>query len=518
MLLALFNIVIQVFKDILSKIFAIPPCDDGNNGNPDKCCTPDVCPLIIKNGDYTRTTGTLQYVNQVGYSTSAIAGLPPEFAALFAGLSAIRNESWQLFDTQQNIEQAFINITHAFDVPPTFTPFPVFFPTDANYTATTAPSQVAYTVNLRFFYNPVLWGRTGTARYVQINNCIVLKAPTATLQAFDNTLVPEPTGVFYIAGGLGFEDDGTTVLTGFAADGVTPITDQATLNNFLHKAAITVPTGSPPVFTPAIDLVDLQYTFQPNLPVLLGKNLVTLGCMPDVALTRTFVNTVIAGGISLNTALINNLINGVGDTNGVPNVFPDPGAAQECLTVALLALRSNLTEQGVAEFQATTTVCLNKLQNDTNAALNNVIAIGVNPCASVISLDTNTQFTTLPITISVVLNENSGSNVALGLPSTVGDVVASQLKAFPTFGVAGPFSYDGYGTFTSELTSSATGTGQVQVAFNNNIFCTNDLTVSPPIHTLQTLDYAFVYTSQPATGEPRRTPSDIAGDTTVGDS
>lgn len=512
-LLALFDLIIGIFRDMLSRVFAIPPCDDGNNGNPDKCCTPDVCPAIVKNGDYTRTTGTLQYVNQLGYDTasifSSISGFPAEFAALFSSASSARTESWQLFDVSQEQAQQFINITNAYDVPANTNPFPVFFPTDANYSATTEPTQAAYTVNLRFFYNPAQWGRTGVARYVKINNCIVLKAPTADLQNYQNQNVSVPSGVIYLAGGLGYEDDGTTVLTGFADDGITPISAQATLNNFLHRPALNYPNTI--IYTPAIDL-NMEYTFQPNLPVLLQKNLVTLGCMPDVALNRTFVNTVLAGNIGLNIVLVNDLING---RNG--NVFPNPAAAQECLSNALSALRSNLTEAGAAQFQATATACLNKLQDDTNNALSNIIGIGVNPCSSVFTVDTNSQFTTLPITISVTLNENSGTNVAVGLPNTVASTVASQLKAYPTFGKASDFSYDGYGTFTSEITSDTAGSGQVMVSFNNNMLCKNDTSVSPPVHTLQTIDYSFIFTALPAQGKPRRDPGDVSGDIGKGD-
>jgi len=511
-LLSIFTLIIQVFKDILSKLFAIPPCDDGNNGNPNQCCTPDVCPAIIKNGNYTRTTGTLQYVNQIGLdaSTGFFASMPAAFQSLFASLSSIRTESWQLFDIQQPLQQEFINITHAFDVPADTDPFPVFFPTDASYSATTTPTQAVYTVNLRFFYNPLTWGRGGLPRFVRINNCIILKAPTTNLVEFNNSNGTFPTGVISLAGGVGFEDDGKTVLTGFAANGITPIKDQATLNNFLHVAPINLPPSAPPIYTPAIDLIDLEYTFQPNLPALLGKNLVTLGCMPDVARNRTFVNTVIAGNIGLNTVQLQNLINGTGNTNGAPNVFPDPNAAQECLSTALSALRTNLTTTGVAEFQATATICLSKLQNDTNSALANVIGIGTNPCTSLFTLNTNTQFTSLPITVAVTLNENSGTNVASGLPASVGAAIASEITAFPTLGSVGPFSYDGYGLFTADLTSGAPGNGQIMIAFNDNILCTDN--VATTTHSLQSLDYAFVYTNLPATGEPRRNETDVADD------
>src|SRR5271157_3337880 len=61
-LLALFGIIIQVIKDLLSMVFAIPPCETSDSSN---CCSPNTCPTIVQN-QYTNTTGTLQYLNEVG--------------------------------------------------------------------------------------------------------------------------------------------------------------------------------------------------------------------------------------------------------------------------------------------------------------------------------------------------------------------------------------------------------------------------------------------------------------------
>jgi hypothetical protein len=504
-LLSVFDIIIQVIKDILKLLFSIPPCESGGNGSTNGCCSPDVCPTIVQS-PYTNTAGTLQYLNAVSIPTATINPFVP---GSFFGVD-VRTETWQLFDVNQTIAQAFSNIIDGYDVSPTIVPTPIFFPTDAVYTATTAPQQAAYTINLRLLYNPINWGRTGTARYVQFNNCIVLAATTRNLEIYNNTTVPINTGVLYIAGGLGYEDDGTTILTGFAPDGVTPISAQATLNNFLH---IPTEVSATPVLLPTDGYVfqTMQYTFTPNLPVLLQKNLVTLGCEPTVAFNRAFVNNVSFGDIAIKTLDLTNLVNGKAGFT-----FPDPAAAQACLAAAVAALRSNLTLAGVAEFQATTNLCLSKLQNDTNSALGSTIGVGFSACQSNFTLNPVIQFTSQPITVTVNLNENTGLPLTTNLPATVASSIADQITSYITFGKVTNYSYDGYQTFTADITSPEPGLGNIMVAYNQNILCTNTLPSdgTPPSHTLQDLQYQFIYTpfsAIPGSGEqPRRDDGDAA--------
>lgn len=504
-LFAVFNIIIGIIKDILSKLFSIPPCEDSNS---DGCCTTDVCPAIVKN-TYTNTTGTLKYFPQIGL----------QFSNLFPTLGAnIRNEMWQLFDTSQTQPEAFSNIYNAFDV--TINPKPIFFPTDATYSQATDPSQAPYQIDLRLFYNPSNWGRSGAARFIQFKNCIMLQVPSPNLILSDNSPSPVATGVSTLVGGLGFEDDGTTILTGFAPDGVTPISGQATLENFIHTPAIISATPPTPNINDGYTFSEMQYTFRPNIPPLLQKNIVTLGCVPDIAINREFINNVFAGNAGIQAALLGNLS------------FPDPGAAQQCMTTALSALRSNLTVKGVAEFQATTTVCLNKLQSDTKNTLGSVIGIGFDPCSSSFTANPPVQFTTQPVVVSVNINERNGLPLTNNLPPDVAANVAAGLKGHLTFGNISNFTYDGYQLFQAFITSPTPGTGQVMISYNNQTLCTNTIPADPtipPTHTLQTKDYQFIYTpvggSIPiiGTGEgdtqgvPRRDGGDQARDGTGND-
>jgi hypothetical protein len=417
----------------------------------------------------------------------------------------IRNEEWQLYDLSQTQAEAFSNIYNAYDIT-TAPPKPVFFPTDSTYTATTSPAQAPYQIDIDIFYNPANWGRKGIARYVQFKNCIMQQVPSPNLLNYDNSTSGVNTGVAVLVGGAGYEANGTTVLNGFASDGVTPINSQATLENFLHIPTVFVSSDTSPLPNDGYTFVDIQYTFRPNLPPLIQKDLVTLGCEPSVALNRGFVNSVLASNVGLKTQQLANL------------VLPDTNAAQQCMLTAVAALRSNMTNEGVAEFQATSTACLNTLQNATNTALNDLINLGVDPCSSSFTLTPPVQFTSDVISLAVSLNETNGLPLTIGLSPAVAANLAQQLSAHVSFGTVSNFAYDGYQYFIATISSTTTGIGQVSVSFDNNVFCTNTFVINEtPTHTLQSETYQFIYTPPSKTpdgdtsdGTPRRDASDIA--------
>lgn len=495
-LLSIFNIIIQIIKDILSMLFSIPPCDDADPDDEDGCCTPDVCPAIVKS-EYTRETGIFQYYPRASQAVSGFASLMVD----------IRPESWQLYDPSQEQAQEFINIINAFDVT-NVTPKPIFFPTDSVYTKDTTPKQAPYVIDLRLFYDPADWGRAGDARYIRFNNCIMTLAPTDSLSNYDVTTITTPTGVARLAGGAGFEDDGTTPLTGFAEDGVTPIGSPGTLENFIHMAAnVTVnPTVPTLLITDGHTFTDVTYTFKPNMAVLLNKTIVTAGCEPSLALTKSYINQAFAGDIGVKTLQLRGLFD---DTNPATGLgFPDPDACQACLAAALAALKNNLTVEGVAEFQTTTNLCLQKLKDETNGALGSLIAIGFEACKSDFVVDPPIQFTSKPIKVNVNLKERNGLPLTNSLSPDVALELANKISAHLTFGQITPFTYDGSQSFTADLTSDHPGEGDVMISFDGNIFCTNNIpddVDEDPTRTLQSLAYQFVYTpvaeNVPGTGE-----------------
>ena len=513
-LLEIFSIVFKVIKDIASIIVSIPPC---SNSAPDGCCTSDVCPEIVRN-EYTRVTGNMQYFNALS-SNNPIAGLPAPYNTLDI---SIRDESWQLFDPQQTVPQKFINIVDAYDIP--VSPAsqvlaalgvpvkPIFFPTDVTYTNLTPYQQAAYTVDLRLFYDPAFWGRSDLPRYVRVKNCIVVKAPTIKLNDYDNSTTNVTSGVFNLTGGIVYEDDGYTVITGYASDGVTPIASAGTLNNFFHLPTVfgSNPTPSP---TDGYLFSDIEYTFKPNIPVLVGKGLITAGCAPELSINKEFINSVFAGDVTVNLQLLNDLLNG-------PN-FPDFAATQECLNTAIVNLRNNLTVPGVAAFQATTQVCLDNLRNDAITSLNSAIQLAVDPCKSTFVIDPALQFTSKSIKVSVDLKESNGASLSVGLPPEVSSTLASKIKGHATLGEVSKFSYDGYQLFVADLSSKEEGDGELMVSFDNNMFCINNIPADinvEPTREIQKLNYQFIFApvvsvpvgeGDTSTGKPRFDVSDL---------
>ncbi len=506
--LSIFKIIIDLIKDMVKVAFSIPPCDDGNSiGADEGCCTTDVCPSFIRNNEtIVRSTGTLQYLKAI----SQDAGLNSLFETLPAGFltSPIRNESWQFYDDQATIQDAFINITHAYDLPAGNDT--VFFPTDATYTEATPYKQAAYTVDMKLLYNPILWGRfddTRGTRYVNINNCIVKFAPTTNLKNFNNSVSQVTNGVMTLTGGLAQELDGTTIYV----NGV-----PANLESFVHRDPVvsTAPTFPPP-FNDGYDYTAVEYTFHINHEVLLQKALITLGCIPVVALDRTFINATFAGNAGLNLTLLQNLLSG---TNG--NTFPDVTGAQNCLEASIAALRSNISNEGVAEFLARTTICLETLRSDTSSAIGTLLGIGFNPSQSNFTLTPTVQFTTAPIELRVNLNETNGLSLISNLPASLVDGIIGRITPSFNFGKLGKFRYDGT-SFVADLTSEVTGTGVMSMAFDNQQFnivtVPNDLSVSPSV-AIQTVAYQFIYVptgsgSNDSDGAPRRDETDVSHDT-----
>ena len=515
-LFALFNIIIDIIKDILSLVFSIPPCQNGGSGDTNSCCTPETCPTIVQ-GPYTRFTGTFKYFPEIGIDT----GLA--FPAGFGNFNfTLRNELWQFYDVNQDQAQALSNIYNAFDVTNT-NPKPIFFPTDSTYNAGADLRQCPYLFNMRMYYNPRSWGRPGVARYIRFNNCIMQSVPSPTLQEGDLSIQMINNAVALLVGGAGYEDDGTTVLYGFNSDGVTQNSTQANINNFFHMPA-TFTTNNAFIKPSASDgyvFENVEYTFMPNIAPLLQKNIVVVGCVPSIALNKQFINNIIAGNIGVKLQELGDLVN---SRNGYR--FPDTNAAQQCMTTAISALRVNLTPAGVADFQATCNLCLAKLQGDTESAINSAIGIGTDPCSSSFSLTPQLQFTSESINVQVSLNETNHLSLTNTLPTDVATNIASRLKAYITFGEVSDFVYDGYQYFNAQITSPIPGSGTCMVSFDNQIFCTNTLSNSaPPVHALQTLDYQFVYTPVTGTipvpgtpegdtsdGKPRRDRGDISRD------
>jgi len=501
-ILSIFAIIIQIIKDILSMIFNIPPCQDGDGEEgEDGCCTPDVCPAIIKNGNYTRNTGILQYLPKVGAKTDIV--LPAPFDSFNFD---IRQEAWQIYDTDQTLYQEFINIVDAHDV--SLSPKPIFFPTDTTYTFETNHRQAVYTVDLKLFYDPTGWGRDGQARNIIFKNCVVLEKPTYYLSTYDNKKIYVKNGVLKIAGGQGYEEDGKTIINGFNDDGSSS-EEQATLNNFIH--AKPEYSASAPLYpTDAKIFSNIEYTFKPNSSALMGRGIITAGCDPGLTAARQFMGNVVFGDIAMKTEQVREILDG--------DSFPNIQDTQECLAAALTNLRTNPTAESVAEFKAATDICLGKLKDNTTQTIKQLIAVAFDAAKSDFTITPNIQFTSKPIIVKVNLKEKNGASLSSGLPEEISKDMASKINPIITFGQITNFEYnDIEQNFEASLTSDLPGGGSIMIGYDGDIISKDIISTDvdiPPVRELVKLDYQFIYTPASnigdADGSARRDETDVS--------
>lgn len=504
-LLTIFAIVLQVIREMLTP-FA-PPCQDSD---PEGCCDPEVCPAIVKT-QYTRTTGKLQYLGQVQVDSGVVLPVPVNGSNNI--LVTNRVQSYQFYDVDQAIAEAFSNIYNAYDIVSTSITGvkPVFYPTDGAYSGTTPPQQAAYTLDLEFDYDPTKFGRIGQVERVKFTDCIMIQVPNSSLSNYANAITTIDKGVVRLGGGVGTKQDGTK-LKGYKADGITQDTVDATLENFIFNPS---KTNGKLLATDQVLIENITYKFKPNLEVLMSKDLITAGCDPDLSLDKTVINNALFGDLANKASLLSNL------------VYPDPAAAQVCLANSINILINNMTEEGVAEFQTTCLVCFQKLEDDTLSALKGLMDIGFDQYKSNFSITPSQQFTTKSIAVKVDLQEKGGQSIAQSLPEEISNDMLTKLKAHITFGNIDNFKYDGERYFTANITSDIPGKGVLTMDYNNvmfSILTTPDNLDEPSSVTLQSAEYEFIYapagvgTIPRAIGDasegvaPRRDLGDVSGD------
>jgi hypothetical protein len=470
-ILILFDAFFSIIRAILALVFPIPPCSDASD-----CCQPQLCSAWVKNNTNIKgATGTLIYTQGVNFDGSA--SLSPALPG-FNLIQAERVESWQFYDPFATIFTQMQNINSAYDLPDGYSPT-VIFPTTQTFTATTPPMQAPYTVDLTLLYNPTQWNRIDSRgpREIKIMGCIVLTAPDGYYLDYDNNEVFEPTGVAELAGGLTFEIDGTTPIK---VDGY-----QGTLNTLLHIKPDVVISSIPLPPTGVTTFTPISYSFNINHPILLANALITLGCIPSVATAKTFVNTTY--GNTANIPRVNALLNGP--------TFPCPACAQNCIQAAIDALRADISTDGVATFQATTTACLNDLQANAIASAETLLDIGFDPYTSTFTLTPDVQFTTLTIDVRVSLMDTNGQLLTTGMPTSMGPTIAANIHPTTSFGTISPFTYDGYQFFNAQISSSKSGSGTIEIAYNSQIIST--INVGVPSITPTVTPYEFIYAPLP---------------------
>lgn len=459
-------------------------CDDST------CCSPDVCPPFIKNAPINGTAGQMTYSSQVGVDLASvfagISGLPPDFDTSIFNIPPTRTERWQLVDvTFPPVQYPFSSI-----VTPTIDPLTLniaekFWPEGITFNAKTPKSRACYTCDVRVRVNPTSFGHSDAqgSRYFRINDCIVVREPYIGLLNYQEDIVLSNfTGTLNLEGGLVFEDDGTTP---YMIDG-----KQATLNKLIHKSdQITVTS-------PSDDLIvfdNIEYSLKPGYGALMGYQLITAGCIPEIRIEKSVFNAVLA---SEDIRAVFLKLQPLPPGKKVPSVgvLPNVQGAQDCVLNSLSDFRKNVTLETAAEFQANVETCLNDLRDQTLTAICGAIIAAVSQFKSTVTLSADVEFTTRPIKVNVLLKDPVGTNVGINIPPTCVPIVEAKLQGEVTLGEVTGFKYDGASSFDALITSKKSGSGTLNVMFDNKIFSqfipgTNN-TASQITETV--LDYTFV--------------------------
>lgn len=489
-LFAVFNTIIQIIKAIAGLFFRIPPCDS-TDGSDDGCCTPDVCPEFIKNNEtIVSSNGTFSYLGSVGIDSGL--ALPMGFSPIF---SYLREETWQFYDSTLAQDQQFINITHAFDLPTGFQDL-VFFPPGITYGSSDNYSGVPYYIDFQLTYDPTQFGRTDSlgTRVIKIKRVVVKGTPAAGVFDWNNQLVDPRTGTLNLVGGSISELDDSPILDGSGM--------AYTINTFFHRDINY--TGVVLTSADAVTFTNISYTFTINHPVLVSHNLITIGCVPDVARERDFLSATLGAQFNANGIRL----------AGIVALLPDVASAQQCISTAITKYRTKVSTDTTNTFKTEILACLNGLRTDTVSALVETVATGYAPYQSTFTVEPTIQFTTDTVKIIVSLKDNSGQSITTNLPADGAAAIALRLSATTSFGELGGFVYDGSQFFIAEIGSADAGNGNVMVSFDGNYIGTittpDDITVPQSI-SLTTETFTFVKSQNlGGDGSVRRDDEDIS--------
>lgn len=451
-----------------------PVCDDETPGG---CCSPDVCPPFIKNSPWTNNQGKLLYNPQVGVDLAEVfASIDPplseDMLAIFAAsMNPPRRERWQLVDNSGNAPYQFKDIITPIIDFSTFPPIPAtFWPEGMTYASDTPSSKAPYNVDLRFKIDPAQFNSADTdgERYMRVNGCFTVRKPRVFAEAY-NTPASFPgslaisdlsngeNGTLFLEGGLVFEDDGETA---YEING-----EQATLNTFIHQADV-LGTSIP---NDTVEISDIEYTFNPQYGVLMGNQLITAGCLPEVAAEKAVMNAVI---IAEDVRAVVDKLDPVpigSSVKALPSlgVLPNVQGAQDCVVASLAVFKNTLTIEGAALFQADVEACLGDLKEQALAVICGAVAAGSSQFKSEMSLDTDIQFTSRPIVVTVQLKDAAGTPIAGRLPDECQPVIEGKMIGEVTLGEITDFDYNpGTGLFNASITSKVAGPGKVTVTFN----------------------------------------------------
>lgn len=434
----------------------------GSGGAPgadldDDCCGSDVCPHFISDNPngISGSFGELIYYHQINTDIRGIFGsLTPEQAAQF-NLPSLRNESWQFVNQDRNHPYPFSDI-----ITPVGDQNNYFFPEGLTFNKLTNTSKAPYNLDLTFTeFNPGIFNPSDKrgSREMIIKGVIVAKKPYIGVinQINNDDTSINSTGTFSLVGGLAYEISETLGQIPYVVNGA-----QATLETLIHNN----PTfGSLPNYDDGYIIGDVNFTLNINYQALIGYGLITLGCHPDLLVERLIANDRV-GSVGFDSIAVR-----LPPVSPNGSILPDVDTAQTCLSNALAKLRTSVSAESVAEFQATMTACLSQLKDETTASYCNILQAAVSIYESTITNNVEVEFITRTIKTKVQLLDPNDTVISSNISSSCVSTMENLLKGMVTFGSITDFKYDGVDSFVAEISSDTAGTGYVTVSYNGNI-------------------------------------------------
>jgi len=496
-ILLAFAALIAIIEPLLA-IGGIPNCAAGQSS----CCTDDFCPPWMRSGPDGQPsfTGRMIYYQEVG------PDIPDSAFDWLANVPGFvqRPERFQFID-EDNENFNFIDI---------ITPSPEFFltywPDGSVYDSNSNTVKVPYLVDMNLSLDPADFGNpddTDGPRFFNIRDCIVSVRPRTYYNDFQNDRVSVTGGSVVIVGGLVWEydPDGTDGYSEYRING-----DQATLETLIGRDDDL--TQIPPV-DDGYQFFDIEYLFKYNYEPLIEKGIVTLMCQPDAGAEAATLG-----------AEFNDLRSAFDKLGPLPDVGTlnddrtDGTGTLGCMARALTKFRRDINIETTAVFQQEIIQCLEDLLDESKEFYCQAAVFAVDRFGSDFTIDPTEQFVGLPISVTVVPKDKSGTPVFDRVDPELVACVADALKARATFGEVSDFVYDGYSSFIAELTSDAAGTGEIRAFIDEEVFAEvinrdNEALNSEIVD--RVLEYEFIdqtsidYRKDPAT---RFGPDDIAED------
>lgn len=491
-ILIAFQVIIAIIKPLLT-LGGVSVCSDK-----DACCGPDFCPEFIKNNPnfVNGNTGKLQYLRKI------VPNIPVGYEWLSNVNLSVRSESWQFFDETPSTSVNSI-ITPSSNLGLTY------WPDGENYESDYNINKVPYLIDITCDLNPTIFHPSDTineTRKFNIKDIIVKNRPTNSVNAYNNIPNSPYTGTFQLGGGTVWEfvtkgdvrNDQVVTQDGYVPYLVNGV--QANLETFIHMNNTSSDTL--PLTDDGYYINNITYNWKWNKSILVGKQLTSIMCNSDLAGESAVLNAEFADHRSISDKL--------GE-----NTFPDIDKAINDLNDCLTKFRSDLNEDTANVFLQCSSNILNNLKTDSE----NFYCAGVKVIAdrytSDFNIDTQIQFTTLPIKVTVVLKDKSGSVLASNINDDLASCVKTALSSSVTFGKISEFVYDGQESFTANITSEESGTGTVKVYLSNEVFSkiVNRDNLNIPTELQERyFDYEFIGTTKVSHATIKFDESDVAAD------